>query len=306
MDPEHERIDYDEFSMFDQNAGEFGIAYEGPPKVRRVDVEVDPGRSISSLVWGESTPEVVFLHGGAQNAHTWDTVALALGRSMVAVDLPGHGHSGNGRNGSLSLADNARDVAEVIRRLAPDRRAVVGMSLGGLTTLALADAYPELVPAVVLVDITPGVTPNKSGAISAFVRGPASFPNFGELLARTIEHNPGRSEASLRRGILHNAVQEPDGTWRWRYVRDGEEGMHNRQGPPDHAGLWEAVSLLSVPVLLVRGMRPQSVVDDADEAELRRRQPAARVVHVAEAGHSVQGDTPVELAHIIEDFVFAA
>jgi pimeloyl-ACP methyl ester carboxylesterase len=53
----------------------------------------------------------------------------------------------------------------------------------------------------------------------------------------------------------------------------------------------------------VRGMRPQSVVDDSDEAELLRRQPAAKIVHVEEAGHSVQGDTPIELAAIIQDFV---
>ena len=58
-----------------------------------------------------------------------------------------------------------------------------------------------------------------------------------------------------------------------------------------------------MPVLLVRGMRPQSVVDDSDEAELLRRLPSAQVVRVAEAGHSVQGDTPVELARIIADFV---
>jgi hypothetical protein len=55
--------------------------------------------------------------------------------------------------------------------------------------------------------------------------------------------------------------------------------------------------------MLVRGMREQSVVDDADEAELLRRCPAARVEHVAEAGHSVQGDTPVELAELIDSFV---
>jgi pimeloyl-ACP methyl ester carboxylesterase len=50
-------------------------------------------------------------------------------------------------------------------------------------------------------------------------------------------------------------------------------------------------------------MRVGSVVDDADEAELRRRNPAARVEHVAEAGHSVQGDTPVELARLLTDFL---
>jgi pimeloyl-ACP methyl ester carboxylesterase len=57
-----------------------------------------------------------------------------------------------------------------------------------------------------------------------------------------------------------------------------------------------------MPVLLVRGMRPQSVVDDADEAELLRRLPTARVERVADAGHSVQGDTPVGLARLIDEF----
>ena len=58
-------------------------------------MEVDPasGRRLSALVWGEGPPELVLLHGGAQNAHTWDTVALALERPLLAIDLPGHGHS---------------------------------------------------------------------------------------------------------------------------------------------------------------------------------------------------------------------
>ena len=56
--------------------------------------------------------------------------------------------------------------------------------------------------------------------------------------------------------------------------------------------------------MLVRGMREQSVVDDADEAELLRRCPSARIEHVTDAGHSVQGDAPVELAALIDSFVF--
>ena len=55
--------------------------------------------------------------------------------------------------------------------------------------------------------------------------------------------------------------------------------------------------------MLVRGMRPQSVVDDDDEAELLRRRPDARVEHVAEAGHSVQGDDPLTLARLLDDFL---
>ena len=71
---------------------------------------------------------------------------------------------------------------------------------------------------------------------------------------------------------------------------------------PDFADLWDAVSEIAVPLMLVRGMRAQSVVDDEDEAELLRRQPTTRVERLAEAGHSVQGDTPVELAGLIDDF----
>ena len=271
-----ERIPYDEFSLFHENAEEFGLPYDGPPVVRREAVEIEPGRSLSALVWGDADPELVFLHGGAQNAHTWDTVALALDRPLVAIDLPGHGHSDGGRNGSLAVEDNADDVAKVVAALAPEAKAVIGMSLGGVTTIALTDLHPELVRRVVLVDITPGVNREKASTITAFINGPESFPDFDEILARTIEFNPTRTESSLRRGILHNAVQRDDGSWVWRYQRfralepqtEGEPVGH-----PDFGSLWDAVERIKVPLMLVRGMLPQSVVDDDDEAELRRRLP---------------------------------
>ena len=301
-----DRVAYDEFGLFHENAEEFGLPYDGPPTVRREFVAVDGDRRLSALVWGTEPPELVFLHGGAQNAHTWDTVAMALGRPLVAIDLPGHGHSDGGRGGQLNLADNAADIAVVIRELAPDAKAVVGMSLGGMTTIELARQAPELVRKMVLVDITPGVTAEKAKAITDFVNGPPSFPSFQELLERTMEFNPTRSESSLRRGILHNAEQLDDGSWVWRYARHRQVGASsesNERAVEDRGELWNVIEQLSVPVLLVRGMRPQSVVDDNDEAELLRRQPSATVVHVEDAGHSVQGDTPLELAAIIADFV---
>lgn len=252
----------------------------------------------------------MFLHGGAQNAHTWDTVLLALDRPAVAVDLPGHGHSDGGRSGYTDPAGNAGDVAAAIAALAPDAPAVVGMSLGGLTSLALAERHPEAVRKLVLVDVTPGVNQEKAQAITAFVNGPESFPDFDAILARTVEHNPTRTVSSLRRGILHNAEQREDGSWVWRYARhraaqaaQAGRGAGAEAGLRSFGALWEAVSGLEVPVMLVRGMRPQSVVSDDDEAELLRRQPAARVEHVEGAGHSVQGDAPVELARLISDFV---
>ncbi len=295
---------YDEFGLFHENAEEFGLPYDGPPVVRREHVPVAPdGRKLSALVWGDDPAEIVLLHGGAQNAHTWDTVALALGRPLVAIDLPGHGHSDHREGLPFSPRENATDVATAIRVLAPDARMVVGMSLGGLTAIALTSEAPELVRRLVLVDVTPGVDRDKAAPIAQFIAGPESFESFDAILQRTVEFNPTRSVSSLRRGVLHNAVQRDDGRWVWRYQRPRIVETENLEIPADFAALWDDVSRIAVPVMLVRGAAAGTVVDDKDDGELRTRQPGARVEAVEGAGHSIQGDKPVELARLLEDFL---
>ncbi len=295
---------YDEFSLFSENASEAGLEWKGPPVVRREAVEVAPGRRLSALVWGSDPPSLVLLHGGGQNAHTWDTVALALERPLLAVDLPGHGHSDWPEDtAGLDPAAMADDVAVVVRLLAPEAAGVVGMSLGGMTAIALATRHPDLVRRLLLVDITPGVNREKSSDIAAFLAGPESFASFDEILQRTIEFNPTRSESSLRRGVLHNAVQKEDGTWTWRHQfgrPPRPDGLH--VGRIDFGDQWDALERIPVPVLLARGSR-SPVVDDDDVAEFRRRRPGDEVVVVEDAGHSIQGDQPVELARLIARFV---
>jgi pimeloyl-ACP methyl ester carboxylesterase len=290
---------YDEFALFHENAEEFGIAWSGPPTVRRVEAKTTGG-TISALEWGTGAPELVLIHGGAQNAHTWDTVALALDRPLLAVDLPGHGHSAHRDDHAYWPVENATTIEQALRVLAPDARVVVGMSLGGLTALALADRAPDLVHALVLVDVTPGVNREKSSAIAQFIDGPEYFSSFDEILARTVQFNPTRSESSLRRGILHNAIETDDGRWRWRYdlPRRGSGEGDDGQVMPGLDDLWSAVERIRVPFLVVRG-GTSPVVDDEDIAEVERRNPKARVIVVDGAGHSVQGDKPLELAGIL-------
>ena len=290
------RVPYDEFSMLHENAAEFSLAFNEVPSVQRVSYELDDRRVLSGLKWGTGEPNIVLLHGGAQNAHTWDTVCLALGDEILALDLPGHGHSDGGAGDPVANAD---DLAPAIAALASSATLLVGMSLGGLSAIALAARYPTLVRKLALVDITPGVNQEKASHITAFVNGPATFESFDDLLARTMEHNPTRSEASLRRGILHNAMQLEDGTWQWRYARH-RNPMAPR--PLDHGSRWDDLASIGVPVLLVRGMATGSVVDDADEERFLEVTQFGTVVRVEGAGHSVQGDRPVELAQLLEDF----
>ena len=101
----------------------------------------------------------------------------------------------------------------------------------------------------------------------------------------------------MRRGILHNAVEDADGRWRWRYDLPRRGSGEGDDGAiiPGLETLWDAISNYPGPLTLARGAL-SPVVDDADVAELLRRRPDAHVEVFEGAGHSIQGDKPVELA----------
>lgn len=299
-----ERTTYDEFSMLADNAAEADLAFDAPPVVRRESIALPSGKHLSALVWGTTDPELVLLHGGAQNAHTWDTLALALGRPLVAIDLPGHGHSDWRDEHDYWPPSMADDVAVAIEALAPNAAAVVGMSLGGLTAICLAANYPALVRRLGIVDVTPGTDHKKAEGIVAFISGPEYFDDFDTILGRTIEHNPTRTESSLRRGVLHNARELDDGRWSWRYdpARGWKTGAADAPVSEYFSPLWAHVDDVVAPITLYLGsLSPVVGAEDVDE--LLRRRPAT-VVHTVEgAGHSIQGDRPLVLAALFEELL---
>lgn len=301
-DPDAAGFVYDELSYFSENCAEYDIDPDGPAaaamaSVARVSHPLDDGRTLSGLSWGGGAPQLVLIHGGAQNAHTWDTVALALAPTpILAVDLPGHGHSAWRDDGAYDPRHSADDVAAMIAASADGPVVLVGMSLGGLTATAVAARHPELVRRLVVVDVTPGVTRDKAADVHAFIEGPQRFPDFGEIFSRTVEFNPTRSHESLRRGILHNAHRLDSGEWEWNYDRRHLADPTDPSPVPDD--LWEDVAAVGAPYHLVRGLL-SPVVDDADEAELRRLQPDAVITKIADAGHSIQGDQPIRLAELL-------
>jgi pimeloyl-ACP methyl ester carboxylesterase len=292
ISPDDELASLSEFTFLRENARQAGV--DTVPSVQRID-----SGPISALKFGDAAPRVVFLHGGGQNAHTWDTVIVGLGEPALAIDLPGHGRSAWRNDGDYGPKLNAVAVEPVVRELAPDADLVVGMSLGGLTALQLAVAAPELVRKLVLVDVTPSaperhteMTEAQKGTV-ALVQGERVFPSFQAMLDVTIAAAPHRDRESLRRGVFHNAKRLHDGTWAWRYdsMRKGEA----------FEGLWEDVPRLTVPTTLVRGA-DSAFVNDEDAAEFARTAPGFQGVHMVEnSGHSVQSDQPRALIDILRD-----
>ncbi|KUI04315.1 hydrolase [Mycolicibacterium acapulense] len=290
ISPDDELAALDEFTFLRENARQAGV--EAVPSVKRIDAG-----PISSLKFGDAPPRVVFLHGGGQNAHTWDTVIVGLGEPALAIDLPGHGRSAWREDGDYGPKNNAVAIEPVVRSLASDASLVVGMSLGGLTALRLAVAAPDLVRRLVLVDVTPSaperhtqMTEAQKGTV-ALVQGDRIFPSFEAMLEKTVAAAPHRDRESLRRGVFHNAKRLDDGTWTWRY-----DEMRKGEG---FEGLWDDVPRLEVTTTLVRGANSFFVNDD-DAAEFARRAPGFKDVQMVEdSGHSVQSDQPGKLIEIL-------
>ncbi len=194
---------------------------------------------------------------------------------------------------------------------------MVGMSMGGLTAIALAGRSPDIVPVLVLVDVLPSINRERAAPIGEFVNGPESFATFDEILVRTMQFNPTRSESSLRRGILHNAVQRDDGSWVWRHQRDwtprpvagsdpADQGAEQAAPPmPDFTSLWDSLAGFRGPTILIYGTTASSIIDDEGLADLEARRPGTVAIAVADAGHSIQGDQPVILAQVVTDFLAA-
>jgi pimeloyl-ACP methyl ester carboxylesterase len=306
--------DYDEFGLLHENAAEWNLPFAGRPAVARDAFTLPSGDRLSYIRWGSEVPEVVFLHGGGQNAHTWDTVALALGHPVVAVDLPGHGHSYRRADRNYGPWRNADAVATLMEQVAPDAAAVVGMSLGGATALRLAATRPDLCRRAVIVDVTPQVNdPSRElstaerGSVS-LIAGPPTYESFEAMADATVALSPLREPAAVRRGVRHNARRLEDGRWTWRYdlfggPPDGPPPDEERENWADFTPLWDDVSRITVPMLFVRGAL-SPFVHDEDVSEMQRRVPAMERVTVVGAGHAVQSDQPLELVRLLEGFVF--
>jgi len=289
----------DEFGLLHENAEQIGVG--GPlPSVQRIN-----SGPISAIKWGNEPPKVVFLHGVGQNAHTWDTVIVGLGLPALAVDLPGHGRSAWREDGDYGPKRNAQMLRPVLREWAPKPRLVVGMSLGGLTALRLAASEPDLVPELVLVDVTPSaperheqMTQAQMGTV-ALVQGDRTFPSFAAMLDVTVAAAPHRDRKSLRRGVFHNSKRLDDGTWTWRYDSFRKGPLLSGFELSGFEGLWDDVPAITMPTTLVRGAK-SFFVNDEDAAQFAKDAPGFQRTHVvADSGHSVQGDQPQALVEIL-------
>jgi pyruvate dehydrogenase E2 component (dihydrolipoamide acetyltransferase) len=116
-----------------------------------VTVEVN-GRNLTATVVGEGDDVIVLVHGFGGEKGSWQFVQepIADGRTVYAIDLPGHGTSDKDI-GDGTLDTLARTVLGFLDQIDVPAAHLVGHSLGGAVVVAAAAAAPERVRSLTLV-----------------------------------------------------------------------------------------------------------------------------------------------------------
>lgn len=259
--------------------------------------------SLHYLDWGTiGRPPLVCLHGITQTAHSWDEVAPSLARShhVRALDQRGHGDSTWAPDGDYRLSTQSRDVERFIETQSDRPAVIVALSMGGLVALTLTARRPELVRALVVVDIAPEVKRGGVDNIRSFVAATDELDTFDEFVARAHAFNPRRTLDNIRERLRHNLKRLPNGRWTWKY----DPMLRNPSRVGDEIGeLWERAASIRCPVLIVRG--GESDILAPEVAARFGTIVGAEVRTIEGAGHSVMGDNPTGFLAAVEPFLAA-
>ncbi len=249
-------------------------------------------------------PTILMLHGGGQNRFSWKNTGQILadrGFHVIALDARGHGESDRSPDARYSLHALAGDIAAVLDQI--NRPVVIiGASMGGLTgILAAAEAGPQRVTGLVLVDVVPRYEHEGTARIRDFMtRHVHGFENLEQAADAIAAYLPYRSRPRNLEGLKKN-LRYRDGRWHWHWDPAFVTSVHDEPFA-DVAELEQAAVALTIPILLIRG-KLSDVVSPAGVEDFLAKVPRARFVELSEAGHTAAGDDNDAFSDAVVDFV---
>jgi pimeloyl-ACP methyl ester carboxylesterase len=275
-------------------------------------IEGADGLMLHVLEWSREGVPLVLLHGGGNEAHLWDDFApcVAPHYRVLAVDQRGHGDSDwdpQGRYGPDSMAD---DLERVLQAFGIDRFVLVGFSMGGRAGMIFAGRHPERLAGLVLVDIGPELDARgrmRIGKEMTEQQAPVfhSIEEYARLLSRNY---PAGSPEALQRMARYGLRQRADGL----YELKSDPKLRSDRGDPESARLqeealtrrmWDALSKLPCPVLVVRGAASDILSPEVADRMVDEVLQNGRLAVVPQAAHSVATDNPKGFEEAVGAFV---
>ena len=231
---------------------------------------------------GGDKPPVVLAHGFSDDGLCWTPVAQVLEADydVIMVDARGHGRSEAPTAGYGPL-EMAADLAGVISALGLHKPAILGHSMGGSTTMALAGHYPDLPGAILIED---------SGARNFMAGNSAEAQaRLQQWRDRLVNLQSKTRVAVLQQGHADNptwsdAELDP---WADAKLRFNLNAL-NRQGDVEIDWDQTLRSITCPALLLIADPERGGGVTRERAAEMQQLTPQLQVVHIPGAGHNIR------------------
>lgn len=130
---------------------------------------------------GSDKTPLLCLHGLTRNAKDFDKFArhFAPDRRVISLDMRGRGKSAYDPNyKNYQIPVYGQDVLACLAQEGLDQVIAVGTSMGGLISMAIGAAKPNIFKAIILNDIGPEINPEGLKRIAGFVGNGITLPNW--------------------------------------------------------------------------------------------------------------------------------
>lgn len=187
-----------------------------------------PHLALAALEWGDAdAPPLLALHGWLDNAGSFATLAplLAPQFRVIALELPGHGHSAHLPAGAgYHYLDHVRAVLAALDALELPRCALLGHSLGAGIASLLAAAAPERIERLHLIEGLGPLGDDGAHTLQRYRDALAAPPANGKTLrvfrdaeqAARARAMASGLDAGLACPIVERGLRAVDGGWQWR------------------------------------------------------------------------------------------
>ncbi len=238
----------------------------------------------------------MILHGLFGSSDNWHSLSTIFGKThfVLAPDARNHGLSP--WSNRFDYTAMAEDIEELLQQFHIPAASIIGHSMGGKTAMRLAQLRPDLVNRLIIVDIAPRAYPEHHEVIFTAL---ASL-NLVDFTSRKQIDEALRLKVpddGLRKFLLKNLQHTPGGTFSWKMNFTGirENYANILAGIPGGR-------TYTRPVLFIRGELSE-YIGMADLNEISGLFPAAELVTIQDAGHTVHADKPDKFTEIVEEFL---
>lgn len=235
-------------------------------------------------VYGEG-PAIVFAHGAGGTHMSWWKQIPTFAREFTCITYSqrGFGFSAEVENGPGRLAF-VEDLRALLDELEVDSAYLVGQSMGGLSVLGFAAAYPERVGALVMSGTTGGYRDSELDELRA------SAPDLGPRSAFA----PAYAERDPEGAFLYRMVSRTN-----RLLSESVAAGPQAETPaPDI----ERVVAAGIPTLFLVGEQ-DTVAPPTVTKALQAKMNGSTLVTFPESGHSPYWEIPEEFNRVVLDFL---